>query len=148
MAVPPSGVAIWKLSVGTFLTMSAKILKLAAPRGMAMCEASEGGLAGAVCGGQGGIEVGLAGLVQQADDPVVRRGAVLEGFSGGDELAVDEVVKLFHGEQRWWRFKPGPGLAGRRGRRLRPARPNRRRRRCRRCAHRPRRWAARRRTAP
>ena len=44
MAVPPSGVVIWKLSVGTFLTMSAKILKLAAPRGMSMCEASERGL--------------------------------------------------------------------------------------------------------
>jgi hypothetical protein len=36
MAVPPSGVVIWKLSVGTFLTMSAKTLKLAAPRGMSM----------------------------------------------------------------------------------------------------------------
>jgi len=33
-----------KNSVGTFLTVSAKTLKLAAPRGMSMCEASETGL--------------------------------------------------------------------------------------------------------
>jgi hypothetical protein len=40
----PSGVRISKNSVGTFLTMSAKILKLAAPRGMSMCEARLFGL--------------------------------------------------------------------------------------------------------
>ena len=40
----PSGVAISKNSVGAFLITSAKILKLAAPRGMSICEARLFGL--------------------------------------------------------------------------------------------------------
>ena len=45
----------------------------------------------------GGVDLGLAGLVHQPHHLVGGRVAVFEGLGGGDEFAVDEVVELFHG---------------------------------------------------
>ena len=106
--------------------MSAKILKLAAPRGMSMCEArehlGEDVLALRIVGhrvqqfgaldhahlsplalergaarGHGRVDLGLAGLVHLANNFIGGRVAVFEGLGGGDEFAVDEVQELFHG---------------------------------------------------
>jgi hypothetical protein len=44
----------------------------------------------------GGIDLGRAGLVHQADQAVVDRRPVLEGLRAGDELAADEVHELLH----------------------------------------------------
>jgi acyl-CoA reductase-like NAD-dependent aldehyde dehydrogenase len=50
-----------------------------------------------VRGVDSGVDLGLTRFMDQADHGVGCRVAVLEGLAGGDELAVDEVVELFHG---------------------------------------------------
>jgi hypothetical protein len=44
----------------------------------------------------GGIDFGASGFVHASDDFVVDRIDVGEGLAGGDPLAVDEVLELFH----------------------------------------------------